>query len=114
MLEERLQKRQINQEHSIKSKAKGGGPCKKPDCGPGDIVYVKNDGSKHEARSPFIVTGEGNREEEVSIRKVLHSQGADGRCPVFSKETQVVDKKFLFMRDDKDETYNNHGQDEYS
>ena len=107
MLEERLQKREINQGHSIKSKAKGGGPCQKPDCGPGDIVYVKKDGSKHEARSPFIVTGEGSRDEEVAIRKVLHSQSVNEKCPVFSKDTQVVDKKFLFMRSDKSDPNNN-------
>ena len=60
---EKLEKRVVNHEHSINSKSRGGGPCQKPDCETGDIVYVKSHGSKHEVRNPFIVTGEGRKDD---------------------------------------------------
>ena len=96
--DENIEKRKINQDHSIRSKSRGGGPCKKPECFPGDLVFVKGQGSKHEVRSPFIVTGEGRKDGEVAVRKVLHSNSESAKQPAFSADQKVVDKKFLFMK----------------
>ena len=118
IMEEKVGKRAANHEHSAKSKAGGGGPCTKPDCKPGDIVFVKRHGSKHEARSPFLVTGEGDRDGEVSVRKVLHSHTNQTKAPVFSSERKSVDLKFLVKReretrlDDKLEMYEENEQDD--
>ena len=99
--EEKLQKREANQTYSIRSKARGGGPCKKAECEPGDIVYVKNHGTKHEVRNPFIVTAEGRKDTEVAVRKVLHPYAESSKFPAFSSDQKFVDKKFLYMKTER-------------
>ena len=84
LMDEKVLKREENHDYSIKSKAKGGKPCTKPECEPGDVVFVKKHGTKHEVRSPFLVTGGGDKEGEVSIRKVLHSQTNPTKIPALS------------------------------
>jgi hypothetical protein len=57
---------------SAKSKAPRGKGATKAVVAPGDLVFVKNDGTKHTARDRYIV---GSVEEEyVLIRKLLGSQ----------------------------------------
>jgi hypothetical protein len=61
------------------SKARGGAPCSKPECVPGDIVFVKKHGTEHEARSSHIVTGDDEAGRKVTVRKVLHSHGPQAK-----------------------------------
>ena len=61
-------------------------------------MYVKNQGTKHEARSPFLVTGEGEKDGHVTVRKVLHSQSNLDVTPALSSDSKSVDTKFLMRR----------------
>ena len=67
-----------------------------PECSPGDIVFVTSQCSKHEARSPYIVTGTpADNPLKVNIRKVLHSHTSK-LTPKISPDKKTVDRKFLF------------------
>ena len=67
-----------------------------PECSPGDIVFVTSQCSKHEARSPYIVTGTpADHPSKVHIRKVLHSHTSK-LTPKISQDKKTVDRKFLF------------------
>ena len=96
LIEEKVAMRSENHKHSIKSKARGGRDCEVPDCKPGDIVYVKSQGSKHETKNPYIVTEDGEDLSKVVIRKVLHPHTTVSKSPTFSSDKKVVDRKFLF------------------
>ena len=51
----------------------------RPEVEPGNIVYVKNEGSKHECRDPYMVMGKSG--SKVTARKMLHTaQTADKRA----------------------------------
>ena len=52
LIEKKIESRKENHIHSAKSKAPRGKEKKVPECSPGDIVFVTNQCSKHEARSP--------------------------------------------------------------
>ena len=83
-----------NNVYSERSKAPKGKSPGTLEAKPGDIVFVKNQLTKHQARDPFIVVGdEGGKK---IIRKILHSSGTDSKAPKISHEELTVDDKFLF------------------
>ena len=58
--------------HSAKSKAPRGKLIQVPDFQPGDIAFVTNHGTKHDARDPYLVTGTDDK--KVKLQKILHPQ----------------------------------------
>ena len=96
LLEDKLGKRKLNNTQSAKSKAPKGKDQTKPNLLPGDIAYVKNQGSKHESREPFLVTG--NLDNKVRVQKLLHSHSTSSRGPALSSEVKTVDSRFLFKQ----------------
>ena len=92
--DEKLRLRLKNNVYSERSKAPKGKSPGTLEAKPGDIVFVKNQLTKHQARDPFIVVGdEGGKK---IIRKILHSSGTNPKAPKISHEELTVDDKFLF------------------
>ena len=91
---EKIQMREVNHPYSAKSKAPKGKPSPSTEISTGDMVFIKSQGSKHEARSPFLVTGTGA--EKITMRKMLNTQPERSRPLTISSEEKLVDRKFLF------------------
>ena len=93
--DDKQEKRQANQISSAKSKTPKGKLLTKPEVEPGNIVYVKSDGSKHECRDPYMVMGRSG--SKVATRKMLHTSLNAERSPTLSNQVYNIDQKFLFQ-----------------
>ena len=91
---EKIKLREDNHPHSARSKAPKGKPPSTDQITAGDTVFIKDHGSKHEARSPFLVTG--TKEKNISIRKILHTQPERSRPLTISSDEKQVDRKFVY------------------
>ena len=92
--DDKLEKRKENHPLSARSKAPSGKSVPPPKAAIGDMIYIKNQGSKHETRSPYVVTEELG--EKISVRKLLNTQPERSKPLTFSTEKQTVDRKFIF------------------
>ena len=94
IMTDKLEKRKSNQQSSAKSKAQVARDVSKVNAVQGEIVYIKDDISKHKARDPYIVTEV--TDGKVNIQKILHSSQAAKAGPSLSSKVNKVDPKFLF------------------
>ena len=69
----RFDKRILNHGSSERSKAAGGDPANVPDISTGDIVHVKNDGTKHKARDFYLVMSINYQTKIATIQKFVGS-----------------------------------------
>ena len=99
---DRQEKRQANQISSAKSKTPKGKILTKPEVQPGNIVHVKNQGSKHDCRDPYMVMGKSG--SKVTARRMLQTAQAADRGPTLSHEVCNIDQKFLFTAPSKPRT----------
>ena len=70
----------------------------------GDLVFVRDQCSKHEARDPHLVLGkEGSK---VLVQKILHSNPSaiDSKSIRFSHKRSKIERKFLFLPPNKMKT----------
>ena len=92
LMEDKLQKRRANQPKSKLIKTKKESEVKAT---MGQLVYVREGLSKHEARDPLLVTGvQGTK---VRVQKVLHSHETSNKPPKITSEKVTVDEKFLYV-----------------
>ena len=96
LLKDKLEKRKVNNVQSAKSKTPKGKEQTKPNLNPGDIAYVKSQGSKHQSREPFLVTAADG--DKVKMQKILHSHYTSNRGPALSSEVKTVHSRFLFKQ----------------
>jgi hypothetical protein len=95
IIDDKIQKSKENHPVSSKSKSPSGKPHNPADVSPGQLVYVRDGLSKHDARDPLLVTGvEGTK---VRAKKVLHSHDNSSKNPRISSEKITVDEKFLYV-----------------
>ena len=95
LMAEKLQKRRENHPVSLKSKSPSAKEHVGADVVPGQLVYVRDGLTKHEARDPLLVTGvEGSK---VRVQKVLHSHDNSIKSPKITSEKITVDEKFLYV-----------------
>jgi hypothetical protein len=95
LMQDKLQKRIQNHTSSAKSKAPKGKQHISSKIIPGQIVYARNDGSKHDARDPLLVTGtDGNK---IRVQKILHSHTSTDKAPKITSQQIVADEKFLYV-----------------
>ena len=94
LMEDKLEKRNANHLQSARSKAPKGKIAGGDDYNPGDIAYVMNQGTKHESRNPYLVTGQ--TQNKVRMHKILHPHASSKNGPSISSEVKTVDSKFLF------------------
>ena len=94
-MDEKLQKRKENHDSSARSKAPKAKPTIKPKIVPGQIVYARSEGSKHEARDPLLVTEV--LDGKVKVMKVLHTHSNSSKLPKISSEKILADEKFLYI-----------------
>lgn len=91
---DRIFQRFSNHGPSSKSKTPGGHRQTNPDIQEGDIVYVKNHGSKHHLREPHIVVK--NSGESAVLKKALHTTAQDGKALILAPSNRTVAKKFIY------------------
>ena len=111
LVTDKLQKRKTNHPQSALSKAPKGKSVKIQDYQAGDIAYVKNQGSKHQSRDPYLVTGK--TDEKVKLMKILHSHSTSNSGPAVSSDTKMVDPKFLYRKKNSNERKENPTQSRY-
>ena len=70
----KYQKRLQNHPHSEKSKARGGAVATDAIISEGDIIHVKDDGTKHKARDFYLVTNVDHENSEAQIQKFAGSR----------------------------------------
>ena len=120
---DKTEKRQANHPCSIKSKAPKGKSPPQYQVSVGDTVFIKDQGTKHKTRSPFIVTGTSG--DKISMQKMLNTQPERSGPLTISSEEKQVDKKFIFRltkdkkvkelpREDYNDYEENSESDEYS
>jgi hypothetical protein len=62
---------------------------------PGQIVYSRNDGSKHDAGDPLLVIGtEGSK---IKVQRILHSHTSSTKSPKITSQKIIADEKFLHV-----------------
>ena len=66
-------------------------PCPQP----GQLVYVREEGTKHTGRSPLMVTG--SEKGKVSASRVLHTAHTGGPPPRITSQQVRIDPKFLYI-----------------
>ena len=92
LMEDKLQKRRANHPKSKLQETKKKSEVKAT---MGQLVYVREGLSKHEARDPLLVTGvQGTK---VRVQKVLHSHDTFNKPPKITSEKVTVDEKFLYV-----------------
>ena len=91
---EKISKRFNNHGPSSRSKAPKGLLKPLPDVQEGDIVFVKNHGSKHHLRDPHIVIS--STDQSAVIRKAMHSNSKDGKPLSLAPSSKTVAKKFIY------------------
>ena len=92
---DKSEKRQTNQVLSAHSKAPRGKVLTRPEVQPGSLFYIKSQGSKHECRDPYMVTGMAD--DKVVARKMLHTAQRSDAGPAISPEVCKIDPKFIFL-----------------
>ena len=104
IFEEKLKKRKENHPISSKSKSTSGKQHIPANVSPGQLVYVRDALSKHEARNPLLVTGvQGTK---INAKKVLHSHDNSMKNPKITSEEITVDEKFLYVPPHRRKTAN--------
>ena len=106
---EKIRLREDNHPYSAKSKAPKGKLPSTDEITVGDTVFIKDQGSKHEARSPFLVTG--TKEGQISMRKILNTQPERSRPLTISSDEKQVDRKFVHRPQQK-RSFNGSQEDE--
>ena len=71
-------------------------PLRTPTPKPGEVVFLKKDGTKHTARDPFIVTSTGP-EPKVTVQKVCHTVPNSSAPPRITSDKLKIDPKFLYI-----------------
>ena len=66
-----------------------------PNIIPGQIVYARGDGSKHEARDPLLVTGVDGK--KIQVQKIIHSHPTSEKVPKITSQKITADEKFLYV-----------------
>ena len=66
-------------------------PCPQP----GQLVYLREEGTKHTGRSPLMVTG--CEKGKVSASRVLHTAHSGGPPPRITSQQVRIDPKFLYI-----------------
>ena len=61
---------------------------------PGEMVFLKMDGTKHTAREPYIVTKTGAK---VTVQKMLHTVPNSSAPPRITSDKLRIDPKFLYI-----------------
>ena len=61
---------------------------------PGDAVFIKSQGNKHQARQPFLVTSTDR--SRITVRKILHSFPGSSRPPKLSHIQQTTTPSSIF------------------
>ena len=92
-----------NHPYLSKSRAPNGKSQLPPVLRPGDIVFKKNEITKHTERDPFVVMDSSS--QRPVIRKALHSSPFSIGRPTLSTNTQSIDKKFLMKPLSSSRTY---------
>ena len=95
LIEDKLQKRRDNHDISAQSKAPGAKKHTQSNIVPGQIVFARNDGTKHDARDPLLVTNVEGR--KIKVQKLLHSHTTAHKSPKITSEVIVADEKFLYV-----------------
>ena len=93
--EDSIKLREVNHGQSARSKAPKGKPHVQQDLQPGQVVYVRNHGTKHTSREPHIIQTKSSGEKSV-IRKAIHSSPHDNKPISLSHQEKTVSNKFLF------------------
>ena len=60
----------------------------------GDIVIIKDQGSKHQSRDPHIIANQEG--SNIQVHRVLHSRLSSEKGLKFSHKTFNGDRKFLY------------------
>ena len=95
LIEDKLKKRRDNHEVSAHSKAPGAKKHTPSKIVPGQIVFARDDGSKHDARDPLLVTSvDGTK---IKVQKMLHSHTTASHSPKITSEKIIADEKFLYV-----------------
>ena len=96
LMQNKIDKRLANHPVSARSKAPANTKQhQSPSIKPGQIVFARDDGSKHAARDPLLVTSVlGNK---VKVQKVLHSNPHSNKSLKITSENIVADEKFLYV-----------------
>ena len=95
LIQDKLKKRIKTNEASAHSKAPIGRQHTPTKINPGQIVYSRNDGSKHDARDPLLVIGtEGSK---IKVQRILHSHTPSNKSPKITSQKIVADEKFLYV-----------------
>ena len=88
------QLREENHKYSQKSKVPNGIEPVPEQVNKGDLVYVKNDGDKHNSRQLYMVTNKGVADTAVYIQKLLHAH-SDEQTKL-STERLLVDTRSIY------------------
>ena len=99
MQEYKYMKRLRNQPSSEASKARGHPPAVKAIISTGDIVHVKNEGTKHTARSFYLVTSVNYETGEAYIQKYCGDQLRAKRYLVKLEEIYSASTNFIPVHD---------------
>ena len=62
---------------------------------PGQTVFLRDGGTKHKAREPFLVTKAGP--EKVTMQKMVHINQPSGGPPRITSYTKQVNPRFLYI-----------------
>ena len=93
--QQQIKLRDDNHSSSARSKAPRGKVPDQPDLQQGEVVYIKNHGTKHTAREPHIVL-ETKGKNKTLLRKALHSSPFDNKPIGISSQQKIVSNKFIF------------------
>ena len=89
-----------NHNRLVKSRSPNCAPPNIPTPQTGDIVLIKENKSKHNARDPYLVMG--TSDQKSIVRKALHTHSQDDRPLNLGTRSRIIENKFLF----KPLTYN--------
>ena len=95
LIEEKVEKKTERNKSSALSKAPRGKIHETPNIQPGQIVYARDDGSKHNARDPLLVTAVDGK--KVKVQKILHSHPTAAKSPKITSQEITADEKFLYV-----------------
>ena len=91
--DERLQEAKEKEKKSVQSGKEASKPTKRAE--KGQLVYLKEEGSKHTTRNPLIVTEVG--EKKLTVQRLLHQAPQARLPPRIQYDKLHVDPKFLHI-----------------
>ena len=91
--DERLRGAKEEEKESRKPEVKASKPPKKAE--KGQLVYLKEEGSKHTIRNPLIVTEVGKK--KLTVQKLLHQAPQARLPPRIQHDKLLIDPKFLHI-----------------